>query len=101
ETYRQMSRYEEALADFTRGLELDPDHDWTLARRGEVYRQMGRYEEALADLTRATELNPGYVWALARRGEVYRQMGRSDEASSDKAGKDLTAKDSSDPLPSP
>ena len=53
-----MGRYDEALADFTRAIELDPEDAWTIASRGETYRLMGRYDEALADFTRAIELDP-------------------------------------------
>ena len=53
-----MDRYEEALADFNRAIDLDPSYAWALANRGETYRRMERYEEALADLTRAIDLNP-------------------------------------------
>ena len=57
--YRAMGRYEEALADFTRAIELDPADAWAIASRGQTYRLMGRYDEALADFTRAIELDPG------------------------------------------
>ena len=72
-TYREMGRYEEALADFSRAIELDPGNAWAIAVRGETYREMERYEEALADLNRAIELDPGDGWAIAHRGETYRR----------------------------
>jgi tetratricopeptide (TPR) repeat protein len=78
-----MGRYEEALADFTRAIDLNPEFDWAVASRGETYRAMGRYEEALADFTRAIDLNPKYHWAVASRGETYRLMGRYEEALAD------------------
>ena len=49
-----MGRYGEALADYSRAIELDPRNAWAIASRGETYGRMGRYDEALADLTRAT-----------------------------------------------
>ena len=54
-----MERYDEALADFSRAIELDPGNAWAIASRGETYRLMGRYDEALADFNRAIELDPG------------------------------------------
>jgi tetratricopeptide (TPR) repeat protein len=51
ETYQAMERYEEALADFNRAIELDPDLDWAIADRGETFRAMGGYE-ALPDFSR-------------------------------------------------
>ena len=52
-----MGRHGEALADFTRAIELNPAYGLALSSRGETYRLMGRYDEALSDLTRAIELN--------------------------------------------
>jgi tetratricopeptide (TPR) repeat protein len=78
-----MGRYDKALADFDRAIELDPDYSWIIARRGETCRQMGRYEEALADFDCVIELDPDYAWAIAGRGETHRQMGRCQEALAD------------------
>jgi regulator of sirC expression with transglutaminase-like and TPR domain len=46
-----MKRYEDALADLSRAIELKPDYDWAIANRGVTYRQIERCEDALADLT--------------------------------------------------
>src|SRR5262249_21168731 len=78
-----MERYEEAMADVNRAIELDEKYDWALAQRGETYRLMGWYEQALADLTRAIELDEKYAWALAQRGETYRLMGWYEQALAD------------------
>jgi tetratricopeptide (TPR) repeat protein len=53
-----MDRYEEALADFNRAIDLNPSHAWAIASRGQTYQAMDRYEEALADFNRAIDLNP-------------------------------------------
>ena len=37
ETYRLMERYDEALTDLNRAIELDPDHAWAIASRGHTY----------------------------------------------------------------
>jgi tetratricopeptide (TPR) repeat protein len=79
ENYRKMGRYDRALADFNRAIELNPEDATALGGRGETYRAMGRYEEALADFDRGLELDPEDAWALAGRGDTYRAMGRSDE----------------------
>jgi tetratricopeptide (TPR) repeat protein len=81
--YRQLVRYDEALTDLTRAIDLDPKSDRAIADRGETYQAMGRYEEALTDLTRAIDLDPKYHWAIADRGETYRLMGRYEEALTD------------------
>jgi tetratricopeptide (TPR) repeat protein len=83
ETYRQMGKYEDALADFNRAIELDPNYAWAIARRGETYRRMGKYEDALADFNRAIELDPNCAWAIASRGQTYHQMGKYEDALAD------------------
>ncbi|MCI0527390.1 MAG: tetratricopeptide repeat protein, partial [Nitrospira sp.] len=73
-------RYEDALVDFNRAIELKPDDEWTIANRGETHRLLRRYEEALVDLNRAIELKPDDEWAIASRGETYRLLGRYEKA---------------------
>lgn len=76
-------RYDEALSDCTRAIELNPQYAWAIGTRGNVYRTVGRYEDALSDHTRAIELNTQVDWALTERAQTYRLMGRYDEALSD------------------
>jgi tetratricopeptide (TPR) repeat protein len=83
ETYRQMERFEEALTDLNKAINLDDQHAWAIAFRGETYRQTERFEEALADFDKAIALDDQYAWAIACRGETYRQMERFEEALAD------------------
>jgi tetratricopeptide (TPR) repeat protein len=55
-----MDRYDEALTDLNRAIELDPGDAGYYAARGQAYQATGRNDEALADFDRATELDPGY-----------------------------------------
>ncbi|MBO0804506.1 MAG: tetratricopeptide repeat protein [Nocardiopsaceae bacterium] len=82
-SYRSDNRYEDALSDFNRAIELDPERTWAIAQRGELYRIRGRYEEALKDFDRAIELDPDYYWAIASRGQAHQAAGRYDEALTD------------------
>src|SRR5918999_1680126 len=81
--HRNLGRYDEALADFNRAIELDPDRAWAIASRGQTYQALRRFDEALADFARAIELDPDRDWAIADRGETYRLAGRFDEALAD------------------
>ncbi len=69
-----MKRHEETLARLNWTIDLNPNHTWSIAHRGETYCLMQRYAQALADFDRAIELDPSYVWAIAHRGETYRLM---------------------------
>jgi len=79
----QADRYELALADFDRALELRPDYEDALGGRGVTFRLMERYEDALADFTRAIDLDPNSAWAIADRGLTYRSMKRYEDALAD------------------
>ena len=83
ECHRIAGRYNQALADYSRAVELDPSQAWAIGSRGQTYQAMERYDEALADYTRAIELDPSQAWAIASRGETYQLMGRYDEALAD------------------
>jgi len=52
-----MGRFDDALADLGRAIELDRQSALAPAGRGETYRRMGRFNEALADFNPAIELN--------------------------------------------
>jgi tetratricopeptide (TPR) repeat protein len=82
-TYRLMGRYDEALIDFNRAIELDSRHKWAITHRGYTNELMGRYDKALADFSRAIQLDPQYKWAIVRRSYTYRLMDRYDEALAD------------------
>jgi tetratricopeptide (TPR) repeat protein len=56
-----MKRYDEALTDYNRAIELGPGNSRAIASRGETYRLMKRYDEALADYSRGP---PRESWRL-------------------------------------
>ncbi|MEY9935186.1 lipoprotein NlpI [Catenulispora sp. GP43] len=79
-THQALKRYDEALADFTRTIELDPDFEWAITNRGWTYQFMKRYDEALTDFTRSLELDPDKAWAIATRSQTYQAVKRYNEA---------------------
>ncbi len=83
ECHQLAERYDEALADYTRAIELDPGLAWAIISRGQVYQAMDRYDEALADYNRAVDLDPSDAWAIISRGRAYQAMERYDEALAD------------------
>jgi tetratricopeptide (TPR) repeat protein len=56
--HMDMARYEEALYDLDRALELKPNHDEVWRLRASVLYQIGRLEEATESCQRAIELRP-------------------------------------------
>ena len=64
-TYQEMERYDEALADFTSAIALDPKYTRAMALEADLS-VMERYDEALADFTNAIE--PLHTQGRLRRG---------------------------------
>lgn len=62
--HKLAGRNSQALADFSRAIELDPGYAWAIAQRGEACRELGRFEEAIADLSHAIELNPAVALTI-------------------------------------
>jgi len=58
DTLFELERYEEALRDYNRSLELSPNDPLILANRGDTLFELERYEEALCDYNRSLELEP-------------------------------------------
>jgi len=83
EGYRRADRGDEALADFSRAIELDPGPVRALISRAETYRLTRQCDHALADFSRAIELDPRSPGATVSRGETYYLMERYDEALDD------------------
>ena len=74
---------EVALADFHRGLSIDPDDRGLLLDTAEVYRRLGRPQRALSTLSALAESygpqqTPGLVFAL--EGMAQEALGRPDDA---------------------
>ena len=73
--YFAMSRYENAIADFTEALKLDPTSYKAAYYRAVVHQVEKNYTEAVDDFSFALSLNPYQAWALYRRAQVYYHIG--------------------------
>ena len=81
--YLELRRYEQALTDYNRAMDLDPGNARAIASHAETYRLMARYDEALADFNRAIDIDPGDAWAIGSRGQTFRALKRYDAALAD------------------
>jgi len=64
-------KYDQAVADYTKAIELDPKAIDAYIGIGNAYFQKGKYDESLADFKKAVELRPGSAEALTGRGRAY------------------------------
>lgn len=72
-----------AVADYTRALELDPDFALTWHNRGLVFAALGDFERAIADYGQALARDPEFGAAWGSRGVANRELGRFEAALGD------------------
>jgi regulator of sirC expression with transglutaminase-like and TPR domain len=76
--------FEDAAADFTRVIEMDPKSGNAYLQRGVLYwRELNCATLAVSDLTNALRLCPGWPEAIFHRGLAYVAMGRYADAITD------------------
>lgn len=75
--YRRLLRYEEAVADFNRAIELKPDYAWAYAYRGVMCSIANRYAEAVVEFDRAIALDETIVSALFPKPPIGLSSGRT------------------------
>jgi tetratricopeptide (TPR) repeat protein len=69
-SYDKLGKYEAAVADFSRVLELEPTNSVAYFNRGSTYDSMGAHDHAIADFGRALELDNGSNHVSSMGGEA-------------------------------
>jgi len=64
-------KYEQALASYTRAIDLDPEFPASFFDRGWAYTGNGAYDRAIDDFNKGFELERNVVYALYGRGWCY------------------------------
>jgi len=76
--------YDQAIADFTQAIRLDPNYYWAYSNRGYVHINKGNYDLAIEDCTQAIRLDPNLsIYPYNNRGYAYLQKGDYDRAITD------------------
>jgi tetratricopeptide (TPR) repeat protein len=73
----------QAIPDYDKALELQPDDAEACCNRGTAYYFIGEHELAIADYDRAIQLNPALALPHNNRGVVYTGEGDWDQAIKD------------------
>jgi tetratricopeptide (TPR) repeat protein len=81
-TYSGLQQYDQAIADFTRAIELSP-RPRTYDSRGRAYLKARDHASALVDFSRSIEIDPEFAKAWRHRGEVRGAMGDYEGARQD------------------
>jgi serine/threonine protein kinase len=82
-TYHSLQRYDEALADYNRAIQLAPTLALAYVNRGATYHELRYYEKALADHSTAVQLDPRFAMAYSSRGYTLGIVQRFAEAIAD------------------
>ena len=73
-------RYDQAIADYTEAIRLDPQQADALLNRGWTFFVKEDYDTAIADFEGALKVDPELAGAYEGRGVCHREMERYDEA---------------------
>ncbi|AKU18258.1 tetratricopeptide repeat protein [Luteipulveratus mongoliensis] len=83
QVYLALRRLDDALADYTAVMEIDPNYPEYHFDRGNLLRRMGRYDEALADYDRAIELSPPFPEVFYNRADLNLELGNMETGMAD------------------
>jgi|GEM_PF-887250 tetratricopeptide (TPR) repeat protein len=73
-------RYNEAISDFEKAVQINPDHEKAYIKLGLVYYGQGDFRKALFCFQKAIFINPSALEAYVNSGAVFFQMGNYEEA---------------------
>ena len=78
-----MKCIDQAIADFTEAIRLDPNYANAYNNRGLAYDDKGDFARAIEDYTQAIRFEPRHVNAHTNRGADYAETGQFDKAIAD------------------
>jgi len=78
--YRNTGKYEEAIEEFQKALQLDPENSDAYRELAGAFEKFGRLEEAEAAYKKAIELKPDYWAGHSHLGAYYYYQARYSEA---------------------
>jgi len=81
--YVGEGKYDLAMAELEKTIELKPDEADALHNRGLLFVQQGKFDSAFADFDRAIAVRPWRTDYIKNRSQAYRLAGRLDEALAD------------------
>ncbi len=72
--YNLAGKHQLAIADFNRGIEIQPKYKSFYNNRAQAYFKLDSFELAIKDLDKALSLDPGYLDAYLNKGQVLSSM---------------------------
>ena len=71
---------QKALADFDRGIEVEPDYAGVYHNKGWYLNKLGRHDEAITNFEKALKLEPDRAVTYENLADAYLHLGRIQEA---------------------
>ncbi len=81
--YINLGQWDNAIADLTTAIAINPKYPVPYANRGIVYVNLGQQEKAIVDFSKAIEIDPHYTLVFHNRGVAYGNTGQYEKAKSD------------------
>jgi len=81
--YGEKGQLEESVAEFNKGIELNPTCAYAYNCRGITYYKKGQYDQAIKDYNKAIEIDTKCIEAYYNRGITYYKNGQYYQAISD------------------
>jgi tetratricopeptide (TPR) repeat protein len=78
-------QWDNALADCSKAIELNPKFVLAWRQRGSVQGELGQWDKAVADYSKAIELDPKFAPMWIARGMAYAALDQPDKAQADYA----------------
>ncbi|MCA2592823.1 MAG: tetratricopeptide repeat protein, partial [Microcystis sp. M31BS1] len=81
--YIDLQKYELALSDWNKAIDINPNHAVAYVNRGLLYSDLQKYDLALSDYNKAIDINHNLANAYVNRGLLYSDLQKYDLALSD------------------
>lgn len=78
--YQGKKLFYEAIEEFNKALELDPNYGYAINGLAYTYAEMEYFEKAIENFKRYASISPGDANPFDSMGDLYFQMGKFDEA---------------------
>ena len=69
-----LNKYDEAIANFNKALEINPDYESCYHNRAFCYDQLKDFDKAIEDYTKVIEMKPHFL-SYYNRGNTYFVIG--------------------------
>ena len=66
--YASQGRLDEAILDYDRAIQINPDHAAIYYNRGIIYYRQGKLDEAFSDYNKAIQIDSDYVEVSGNQG---------------------------------